>query len=695
MNMNNTHATMNSNLVKSEEEDLSKSTSDNSVGANNLDCSQTNDSSTTSLQMYGDKATRKLIINDSGALNDVNQKDNEIDDLIKSNKRNQNSSFDSHEPHSKRICSDINEDCDFSSNSEPLLKIVTMETSVIVDDITGKNTQSKEEIFAKNLHSEETETDTDKNIKRAENKTNKSDNLENPKESLNTVSEMCIVANQLGSAINTNLMQKNETSNTIVRNLKIIQLDPLPKKQNETTSVSVDFLKSFKKSFNLMNRSNLEDFVLQKIVETIVNKSELSVLRQKNETLEQTIIKQRQRINDLAKQFRDLEMVHNRVVKDLENKSSGLVTPVKITRAVGLQVSQPRSKSEIRSLSIPSTYNQRVPSFPNRSPQRYTNSQNNSHGDLQQPKGSIGQQAKMIVQQQQAAQRHQSLIQQRQQNQINQRQNAGFTQNGRSPITLSSPGSQRNASVLSQMISNANVRQANSPVVVRKIIRPNLHEETKLNKLIDLTDEEDSEQKTYNSTKSKIHVKSPATLNSSIAGSGLILNASTSSKVPIQRISSNHFLQITPKVGSMSQNQITHQQIMKTTHQKRNHPAPLPIIVNKKQNTTWKRPPPRPQIRINNIDAGIVISWTIHEQRLIEDFDPIVKYQIYAYQETDQEPSTEYWRHVGDVKAMALPMAVTLTEFQEGQKYHFAVRAVDIHDRLGPFSAHRTWDEKT
>uniref|UniRef100_A0A336MYI0 CSON003060 protein n=1 Tax=Culicoides sonorensis TaxID=179676 RepID=A0A336MYI0_CULSO len=521
--------------------------------------------------------------------------------------------------------------------------------------------------------------------------------------------------------------------NTKPLDVQTVELDPKPEdnsiQEKHQDTLPVEFLKKFKKSFQLMNRSDLEEFVLQKIVETIINKSELSEVRQKNEIQEQTISNQRQRIADLSKQFRDLEMVHNRVVKDLETKSSGLVTPVKITRAVGLQVSQPRAKNEMyRQTYAQQPPNQRVPPFPSRSPQRPINISNNAVQTAQRmnmslrqnipqmqqsttqtiktsPIRQIGQMsqntpAKMIaLQKQQSLQRHQQIIQQnRIQNTIVARQNM-TPQNTRTSLNLSSPGR-----VINQSLNTSNP-SPNSSVLMRKVIRPGpasvqqaaLQQDKTVQKpFIDLTDEEEMNSRTLSHNGVKIHVKTPAALNSSVPpqlanGANRNLQTTNINKTSIQRLP----VQIQPKTTQPnSQAQIIRRQIVAGVNQKRVHPAPLPLVVNKVNNAAWKRPPPRPQIRINNIDAGIVISWTIHEPHLTEDFAEIVKYQIYAYQETNQPPATEAWRHVGDVKAMALPMAVTLTQFQEGQRYHFAVRAVDVHERAGTFSVPRTWDEK-
>ena len=68
----------------------------------------------------------------------------------------------------------------------------------------------------------------------------------------------------------------------------------------------------------------------------------------------------------------------------------------------------------------------------------------------------------------------------------------------------------------------------------------------------------------------------------------------------------------------------------------------------------------------------------------------VTSYQIFAYQEGAAAPVVSLWKKVGDVKALPLPMACTLTQFQRGHKYHFAVRAQDTYSRVGRFSEPQT-----
>ncbi|XP_014467488.1 PREDICTED: activating transcription factor 7-interacting protein 1 isoform X3 [Dinoponera quadriceps] len=114
------------------------------------------------------------------------------------------------------------------------------------------------------------------------------------------------------------------------------------------------------------------------------------------------------------------------------------------------------------------------------------------------------------------------------------------------------------------------------------------------------------------------------------------------------------------------------------------HPAPLPDTPTYAFTPGWKLPPPAPSLKMSKVPNGIVLSWNVP---LTDKHADIVSYQLYAYQEvTGVSPNTSLWKKVGDVRALPLPMACTLTQFSEGNNYYFAVRAVDTHSRKGQYS---------
>ncbi|KAJ1522651.1 hypothetical protein ONE63_001821 [Megalurothrips usitatus] len=114
------------------------------------------------------------------------------------------------------------------------------------------------------------------------------------------------------------------------------------------------------------------------------------------------------------------------------------------------------------------------------------------------------------------------------------------------------------------------------------------------------------------------------------------------------------------------------------------HPAPLPNLPSAQANNpAWKQVPPKPNLKIQHQNNGIVLSWNMALSPIYAEID---SYQLFAYQEGSAPPSASLWKKVGDVKALPLPMACTLTQFVEGHRYHFTVRAVDKHGRVGPFS---------
>ncbi|KAM3864755.1 activating transcription factor 7-interacting protein 1-like [Diretmus argenteus] len=97
-------------------------------------------------------------------------------------------------------------------------------------------------------------------------------------------------------------------------------------------------------------------------------------------------------------------------------------------------------------------------------------------------------------------------------------------------------------------------------------------------------------------------------------------------------------------------------------------------------------PPQQPQLKLVPSQTGIVLLWCVSEtDRTCATVD---SYHLYAFHQDNSSSNNaaqQHWKKIGEVEALPLPMTCTLTQFQSGSTYHFAVRAKDIYGRLGSF----------
>ena len=98
--------------------------------------------------------------------------------------------------------------------------------------------------------------------------------------------------------------------------------------------------------------------------------------------------------------------------------------------------------------------------------------------------------------------------------------------------------------------------------------------------------------------------------------------------------------------------------------------------------------PPTPVIKINMSTEGLVVKWTL-QQIDIHLASQVESYCLSAFEGTSP-PSPEHWETVGNMRALQLPMACTLTHFVQGTTYHFAVRAISKGGVCGQFSQARS-----
>ncbi|XP_045525344.1 activating transcription factor 7-interacting protein 2 [Pieris brassicae] len=395
-----------------------------------------------------------------------------------------------------------------------------------------------------------------------------------------------------------------------------------------------NFLSLCKKNVSEMTRNDLEEFCIMKIVESVVDRGNIGEMKSQLKKMALSLDEHRNKIKSITKQNQDLQVIL-RSVQEACRKNS-LVTPLKITRSVGIQVvTAEKSKQKA---TAPSQNNLattspakpvRSPSLQNKSKQNTTPSQNIPVPRLVPAKSSPS-------------------------NQANQ------TSNNKVPINLQPT--------------------AIRPAVPRPEKRPFSKSQTGSD-TVDLTDDEPPNKVVTRPGNQAVRVISPQNL----MPPQRVPTVNSPRKVYIP-IGGGQVSNVRPTQQAYMLKPVNNQNVrQRVPGMRRVHPAPLPESGKQYQAVSWKGIPPAPEIKLSKVENGIVISWKLDNYR--EDVhENIASYQIYAYQETPSPPSTNLWKKIGDVKALPLPMACTLTQFVPGFKYYFAVRAVDVRSRQGSFS---------
>ena len=406
-----------------------------------------------------------------------------------------------------------------------------------------------------------------------------------------------------------------------------------------------------------------------KVVEAIANRTEMGKLRRQVDTFGATIEVWRNRAAALTKQCTDLGTVMKKYVLDSKAaKGSGrIVAPVRITRSVGLQVLPPERRGQLRVTGPPTGARGGRGGGPQRGGVAYQ--QQRSIGSAVNPGGSPANSRPAVAGGRGGA------------NSNNISPRASTVSPGQAvairpaaTTVVPAPAAPNRPLPAAAAAAAPAPARNNNPEVVE----------------IDLSDEETTVP-TNNSMKRS---QSPCRAAAPPAGQihlnggprpGAVLPVAGNRVYTVRPMAAAGAIRQPPTPGS----QVIQQRAAaaRPALVRLAHPAPLPPIPNPQpMSPGWRMIPPKPTLKIQRVDQGIVLSWNMNMN--LRDHDTIASYHLYAYQEQAAvgRVDSSLWKKVGDVKALPLPMACTLTQFSRGNKYHFAVRASDTHGRFGPFS---------
>ncbi|KYM78946.1 Activating transcription factor 7-interacting protein 1 [Atta colombica] len=505
------------------------------------------------------------------------------------------------------------------------------------------------------------------------------------------------------------------------------------------------FRRDIKEKLPKLTQEELEELLIQKIVETIAMRSEIGQLREQARISEKYQEITRTRMEQLMKQVKDFETVLHRNESDRRANPNKSIAPIKINRSVGLQVNF-ITEHGIQNLRQTANLKSAVNIVNNNSSPSSVETNNNS---LSSRRGGIKVRSPRPVVTMPTPVMTQSSAQtaplistvtpaalvvakplepQHTLTLSNQPTNM-------KPILTTS---QQQIQSSQAIVLNGKISQVNRPIAPKP----------RNNDLIDLTDEEEKNKSnakvttvtttpiieqslnvtpksaqsfprvlqtipanvaiTTQPTSIKVITTSqqpaPTALVNNVNPPRLayVMQSSTGSPRQVLIASNpNQQVQIRPVMNTPNRppfSTVTYKGISTITNgtvrvlttpvlsnvQISKHPAPLPDIPNYAPTPGWKLPPPAPSLKISKVSNGIVLSWNMS---LSDKYADIASYQLYAYQEVaGVNPNTSLWKKVGDVRALPLPMACTLTQFSEGNNYYFAVRAVDTHSRKGQYS---------
>merc|ERR1712106_26615 len=395
--------------------------------------------------------------------------------------------------------------------------------------------------------------------------------------------------------------------------------------------------KKLRKELKKLNRVALEDMIATKMVEVITNRSEIGDLRQQCDSFADTVEKWKKRAAALSKQCTDLSTVMRKYITDSKNRPKDKIAPVRITRSVGLQVMSPDQR---------------------RLQQQRQNMNRNRAQDKAVAPGAVQKSAPAKTPVSNGSVKH---------------------SNGLANTTAPQLPRTVGGTTISPAKSVTPLRNTGS-VTITQTKTPSTSTTPKpVIDIVDLSDDESTPAPPPPKPAPQPVRQGPSSMVRSSGprqqGQQFIMQGNQLYPVRQQGMARQNMQGNRPMMGSRPRAQ------MRSVH-----PAPLPPMPNPQPNSpNWKLLPPRPALKISKVNNGIVLSWNMNLN--LATHATIASYQLYAYQESSmQRPDPQLWKKVGDVKALPLPMACTLTQFTRGNKYHFAVRAMDMHNRVGQFS---------